>query len=63
MKKSEATQALGKNEAEAARAIGITPQAYCQWPDELPQRLVDRVQAALYRKATPPPRRKPAKAG
>ena len=50
MQKIEAIQMLGKTASEAAAAIGITPQALGQWPDELPQRLVDRVQAALWRR-------------
>ena len=51
MTKVEATKLLGRNATEAAAAIGITCQAFGQWPDELPPRLIDRVQAALWRKA------------
>lgn len=50
MQKQEAINLLGKTATEAANAIGITPQAFGQWPDELPKRLIDRVQAALWRK-------------
>lgn len=53
MRKSQATRLLGGSTTSAAEAIGITPQAYGQWPDLLPQRLVDRVIAALARQAFP----------
>ena len=33
----------------AARAIGCTYQAVDKWPDDLPPRIADRVQAALWR--------------
>lgn len=50
MTKDEAISLLGGSVAKAAEAIGINPQAISQWPAELPARLADRVQAALYRK-------------
>lgn len=50
MTKTEAIDLLGGSVAKAAEAIGINSQAISQWPTELPARLVDRVQAALYRK-------------
>ena len=50
MKKSDAIEALGGTVLLAAEAVGVTPSAISQWPDELPSRLVDRVQAALWRK-------------
>lgn len=50
MTKEEAISLLGGSVAKAADAIGINPQAISQWPQELPARLADRVQAALYRK-------------
>lgn len=53
MDKTEAIQLLGGTAAEAARAIGITVQAVAAWPDPLPQRIADRVQAALWRRANP----------
>lgn len=53
MKKSDATRLLGGTSAAAAQAMGITPQAYSQWPDELPPRLQDRVVAAIARKLLP----------
>lgn len=53
MKKSEATRLLGGSTAAAAQAMAITPQAYYQWPEELPPRLQDRVVAAIARKHLP----------
>ena len=50
MNKQDAIQLLGGSVALAAEAIGIKSQAISQWPEELPPRLVDRVQAALWRK-------------
>lgn len=50
MTKTEAIDLLGGSVAKAAEAIGINSQAISQWPALLPARLVDRVQAALYRK-------------
>lgn len=49
MHKTEAINLLGGTPTAAANAIGITVSAITQWPDVLPQRLVDRVQAALWR--------------
>jgi hypothetical protein len=54
MKKTKATELLGKTGSDAARAIGISPQAFSDWPDELPPRLVDRVQAAIARRHLSP---------
>lgn len=53
MKKSDATQLLGGSHSAAAEAIGITPQAYGQWPEILPKRLEDRVVAAIARRCLP----------
>lgn len=50
MKKTEAIQLLGGSVASVAKAIGASYQAVDKWPDELPPRIRDRVQAALYRK-------------
>lgn len=47
MKKHEAIHLLGGSVTEAAKAIGINPQAVTQWPDDLPRRISDRVIAAL----------------
>lgn len=52
MLKAEAIELLGGSPTAAAAAIGITPQAVSQWPDELPDRIADRVQAALIRLKT-----------
>lgn len=49
MKKSDAISLLGGTVSEAAKAVGINPQAVTQWPDELPPRIVDRVHAAIAR--------------
>jgi hypothetical protein len=53
MLKTKAIDLLGGIPA-AANAIGITAQAIGQWPDVLPPRIADRVQAALARKHLPP---------
>lgn len=50
MNKAEAIEALGGSIPAAAKAINVSYQAVKQWPDVLPARIVDRVQAALYRK-------------
>ncbi|GGX11315.1 hypothetical protein GCM10007242_16770 [Pigmentiphaga litoralis] len=50
MEKTLATKLLGGTPSAAAEAIGITPQAYGQWPDPLPRRLEDRVVAAIARR-------------
>jgi len=47
MHKSKAIELLGGTTASAAAAIGISYQAVDKWPELLPQRLVDRVIAAL----------------
>lgn len=51
MLKSEAIEVLGGSVAEAARQVGVSYQAVDKWPEVLPARIVDRVQAALWRKA------------
>ncbi|MCY0854300.1 hypothetical protein [Cupriavidus sp. D39] len=53
MEKSKATTLLGGTPSSAAEAIGISPQAYSQWPQILPRRLADRVVAAIARKHLP----------
>jgi hypothetical protein len=64
MNKSQALDLLGGSVTAAASAIGITPQAVTQWPEELPPRIADRVYAALARKQAPDTakRRKPTPA-
>lgn len=50
MDKQEAIRLLGGTPTKAAEAIGVTVAAISQWPDVLPARMVDRVQAALWRR-------------
>lgn len=54
MLKTKAIELLGGTTTTAADAIGITYQAVDKWPDELPDRIADRVLAALARKHLPP---------
>lgn len=49
MEKAIAIEQLGGSIAAAAEAIGVSYQAVNQWPDTLPPRISDRVQAALWR--------------
>jgi transcriptional repressor of cell division inhibition gene dicB len=51
MLKTEAIALLGGSVGAAAAAIGVTYQAVDKWPEVLPQRIADRVQAALWRMA------------
>lgn len=53
MRKEKAIELLGGTVSAAAEAIGVTYQAVDKWPDELPPRIVDRVQAAIARKLLP----------
>lgn len=57
MTKREALDLLGGTVSSAAEAIGITTQAVSDWPDVLPDRIRDRVQAVLWRRtqAAKPP--------
>lgn len=60
MTKTEAIDLFGGSRSEFARALGITPQAVSQWPDELEQDREDRVIGAavrlgLWPKAAPTP--------
>lgn len=52
MKKATAIEQLGGSITAAAKAIGVSYQAVNQWPDTLPKRISDRVQAALWRMQT-----------
>jgi hypothetical protein len=54
MNKTQAIQLLGGTVTAAAEAVGISRSAVSQWPDELPDAIRDRVQAALARKHLPP---------
>jgi len=49
MRKDDAIQLLGGTIQAAATRIGCTYEAVRKWPDPLPARLRDRVQAALWR--------------
>lgn len=51
MDKSTAIELLGGTHAEVARQVGVSAQAVSQWPEVLPRRIADRVQAALWRKS------------
>ena len=53
MLKTKAIELLGGSISAAAKAIGVSYQAVDKWPDVLPDRIVDRVQAALWRMAQP----------
>lgn len=59
MNKQHAIELLGGSVAAAARAIGVTFQAVDKWPDELPPRISDRVQAALWRMSQREPQSSP----
>lgn len=54
MQKSKALELLGGSTAAAAKAIGVSYQAVEKWPDPLPDRIADRVIAAIARKHLPP---------
>lgn len=53
MLKTKAIELLGGTVTAAARAVGITPAAVTQWPDDLPDRIADRVLAVLARQHLP----------
>lgn len=54
MNKKQAIQLLGGTVTAAAEAVGISRSAVSQWPEELPDPIRDRVQAAIARKHLPP---------
>jgi hypothetical protein len=54
MQKAKAIELLGGSIAAAAALVGISYQAVEKWPDPLPDRISDRVLAALARKHLPP---------
>ena len=54
MLKTEAIRLLGGTPGKAAAAIGISPSAVSQWPDDLPATISDRVVAAIARKHLAP---------
>ena len=49
MQKAVAIELLGGSIRAASEAIGVTYKAVHKWPDVLPQRISDRVEAALSR--------------
>lgn len=53
MRKAKALELLGGSVAAAAEAIGVTYQAVEKWPDPLPNRIEDRVIAAVARRHLP----------
>jgi len=50
MLKTKAIELLGGTVSTAAKEIGISYQAVEKWPDMLPDRIADRVIAAVARK-------------
>ena len=58
MQKEIAIQLLGGSIKSASEAIGITYWAVYKWPDTLPKRISDRVEAALSRMKDAPKRKK-----
>lgn len=53
MMKTKAIELLGGTVPSAAKALGVTYQAVNKWPDELPQRIADRVLGAYTRMHNP----------
>ena len=51
MDKSTAIKLLGGSVSKAAKEMGVTASAVSQWPEELPKSAIDKVQAALWRRA------------
>lgn len=54
MNKATAIELLGGTVSSAAEQVGVSASAVSQWPDELPERIADRVLAAMARKHLPP---------
>jgi len=53
MKKTEAMERLGATtQTEFADRLGISQSAVSQWPEELPEHAVRRVESRLYRRIT-----------
>ncbi len=52
--KQKAIALLGGTIGSAAAAVRVSPSAVSQWPDHLPDRIADRVLAAIARKYLPP---------
>ncbi len=53
MNKQQAIEILGGTVGAAAEAVGVSASAVSQWPDVLPDRIADRVLAALARRHLP----------
>lgn len=51
MDKQQAIDLLGGSVTTAAAEVGVSPAAVTQWPEILPSRISDRVQAALWRRS------------
>ena len=51
MDKKRAIELLGGSVTAAAKAVGVSRQAVHKWPEQLPPRLSDRVQAAVLRQS------------
>lgn len=54
MHKHKAIELLGGSITAAAEKVGVTYEAVYKWPDELPDRISDRVLAVLAREHLPP---------
>lgn len=63
MRKERAIELLGGSYTAAAEAVGISATAVWKWPDELTERITDRVIAALVRAGRPVPKDLLAEAG
>lgn len=50
MDKKTAIELLGGSVSSTAKEVGITYQAVADWPDQLTDRIADRVYAALARR-------------
>lgn len=53
MLKDHAINILGGSLTVAAKECRVTPQAIADWPEVLPPRIADRIEAALWRRLTP----------
>lgn len=54
MEKAKAVELLGGTVSSVAAAVGVTPSAVSQWPEQLPPRIEDRVLAAIARQRLAP---------
>lgn len=58
MRKDTAITEMGGSVPAAAKALDVSPQAIRKWPDDLPDRIADRVLAAIARRELPAERLK-----